>query len=145
MKDINKLLLMVAGSLTIIASAHAQMGWTLPQCRARFGQEFLPPDGNTHYFHVGPFGQGQGEHVYLGFDPDGTVGSIRWLKLNGRAFSEAEIQERLHEDSRINWSRVNRDDPDELNLVGTQNGRVIFYANEGNNGRGIYILTITTK
>jgi hypothetical protein len=93
--------------LTILAAcflavnARAQMGWTLQQCREHFGPEFMPANGDIHYFHVGPVGRGSGEHVYITFDPDGTVGAIQWVKLNGEAFSEAEIQERLREASRV--------------------------------------------
>lgn len=61
------------------------MGWTLRKCRDHFGAEFMPATDDTHYFHVGPLGRGLGEHVYLTFDPDGTVGGIQWVKLDGKA------------------------------------------------------------
>ena len=120
------------------------MGWTLQQCRGHFGAEFMAPSGDTHYFHLGPFGRGLGEHVYISFDPDGTVGSIQWLKLDGKAFSEAEVQQRLREASRVSWERSPYHEDGELNWIGKQNGEVIFEANEADNGRKTYILTITT-
>jgi hypothetical protein len=66
----------------------------------------MPHDGDTHYFHVGPFGRGLGEHIYLTFDPDGTVGAIPWLKLDGKAFSEAEVRQHLREASRVTWGTL---------------------------------------
>jgi hypothetical protein len=79
----NKKMIIILVACFFAANAHAQMGWTLQQCREHFGPEFMPPDGDTHYFHVGPFERGLGEHVYLTFDPDGTVGTIASVKLNG--------------------------------------------------------------
>lgn len=138
-----KLLLLVA-AITIPLIAKAQMGWTLAQCREHFGREF-DSDGSTYYFHIGPWGRGLGEHVYISFDPDGTVGGIEWLKLDGTAFSEAEIQKHLREASNITWQRPVDHEPGESNWVGIQHGKIIFDANESDNGRGIYILSITTR
>ena len=139
-----KLITILAACLLSV-NARAQMGWTLQQCREHFGPEFMPASGDTHCFHVGPFGRGLGEHVYITFDPDGTVGAIQWVKLNGEAFSEAEIQKCLREASRVTWERTPNHEPGELNWTGKQNGKVIFDANEADNGRGIYFLTITTR
>jgi hypothetical protein len=47
--------------------------------------------------------------------------------------------------NRVTWTRSPYHNPDELNWAGTQNGMVIFDANLANNGRGVYILTITTR
>lgn len=135
----------ILAACLLTVSAKAQMGWTLQQCREHFGQEFMPATDGTHYFHVGPFGRGLGEHVYLTFDPDGTVGGIQWVKLDGKAFSEHEIQQRLREASRLTWKRTSSHEPGELNWTGEQNGKVIFDANEADNGRGTYLLTITTR
>jgi len=138
----NLLLLLSAAIAPFMAEA--QMGWSLAQCRERFVREF-DSNGDTYYFHVGPWGRGLGEHVYISFDPDGTVGGIQWLKLDGRAFSEAEIRKRLEEASPITWRRTPNHEPGELNWVGIQHGKIIFDANEGDNGRGTYILSITTR
>jgi hypothetical protein len=100
------LILMPAVVCIFAANAQAQMGWTLQRCREHFGSEFMPHDGDTHYFHVGPFGRGLGEHIYLTFDPDGTVGAIPWLKLDGKAFSEAEVRQHLREASRVTWGTL---------------------------------------
>ena len=67
------------------------------------------------------------------------------LAAFGEAFSEAEIQERLREASRVTWKRTPNYEPGELNWTGEQNGKIIFDANEANNGRGIYLLTIPTR
>jgi hypothetical protein len=88
-------ILICVALMGLSVAAHAQIGWTLEQCRERIGQEFQPASGDTHYFHVGPWRRGLGEHIYLSFDPDDTVGTIQWVKLDGEAFSEAEIQRRL--------------------------------------------------
>jgi len=61
--------------------AKAQMGWKLAQCREHFGREFSS-DESIYYIHVGPWGRGLGQHVYITFDPDGTVGGIQWLRLS---------------------------------------------------------------
>ena len=95
--------------------------------------------------HVGPWGRGLGENIYISFDPDGTVGTIHWIKLDGDAFSEAEIQQRLRVASHVSWQRRTDHDTGELNWVGVQNGRVIFDANEADNGQGAYILSISTR
>ena len=134
----------VAVSVLAPLMAKAQTGWTLAQCREHFGREFSSDD-STYYFHVGPWGRGLGEHVYITFDPDGTVGGIQWLKLDGKAFSEAEVQKRLRKASNITWERATNHEPDELKWVGIQHGKVVFDANEGDNGRGTYILSISTR
>jgi hypothetical protein len=139
------LVLIFTALLSLSVAAHAQIGWTLEQCRERIGPEFQAANGDTHYFHVGPWGRGLGEHIYISFDPDDTVGTIQWLKLDGEAFSEAEIQERLREASHVTWQRRNDHDTGELNWIGVQNRKVIFDANEADNGRGTYILTISTR
>jgi hypothetical protein len=139
------ILLIFAAMSVLLIAAHAQIGWTLEQCRERIGPEFQAANGDTHYFHVGPWGRGLGEHVYISFDPDGTVGTIQWLRLDGEAFSEAEIQWRLREASHVSWQRGRDHDAGELNWFGVHNGKVIFDANEADNGRGTYILTISTR
>jgi hypothetical protein len=138
-------MLTLATLASMVMSAHAQMGWTLDQCRRHFGQEFLPAEGDNHYFHVGPTGTGKGEHVYIRLDPDGTVGNIAWLKMDGKAFSESEIQKHLKDASRVAWLRNSNSEEGQLHWSGYQNGKAIFEANEGNNGRGIWVLTISTK
>ncbi|HYY27880.1 MAG TPA: hypothetical protein VE860_08055 [Chthoniobacterales bacterium] len=62
-------------------------------------------------------------------------------------FSEAEVQKLLKEASRVTWERTedSGQDGDELNRTGSQNGKVIFDANEGDNGRGTWFLTIKTR
>src|ERR1700746_1599950 len=105
------------------------MGWTLAQCGEHFGREFSS-DESIYYFHVRPCGRGLGEHVCITFDRDGTVGGIQWLKLDGKAFSEGEIQKRLREASNITWERTTNHESDELNWVGIQHSKVIFDANE---------------
>jgi hypothetical protein len=137
-------IMMAIAALALVTGAQAQMGWTLQRCREHFGPEFMSPAGDTHYFHVGPFGRGLGEHVYLTFDPDGTVGGIQWVKLDGKAFSEAEVQQRLKKASRVSWTRSADHESGELSRIGEQNGKTIFDANENDNGRGTYFLTITT-
>jgi hypothetical protein len=141
-----KILLLVCTALTsLLVAAHAQIGWTLEQCRERIGPEFHAANGDTHYFHVGPWGRGLGENIYISFDPDGTVGTIQWIKLDGEAFSEAEIQQRLRVASHVTWQRRNDHDTGELNWIGVQNRKVIFDANEADNGQGAYVLTISTR
>jgi hypothetical protein len=115
-----KLVLICAALLSLSVAAHAQIGWTLEQCRERIGPEFDAANGETHYFHVGPLGRGLGEHIYISLDPDGTVGTIQWIKLDGEAFSEAEIQQRLRVASHVTWQRLNDHDTGELNWIGVQ-------------------------
>jgi hypothetical protein len=136
--------LIFVAMLGLSIAAHAQMGWSLEQCRLRIGPEYHASNGETHYFHIGPWGRGLGEQLYLSFDPDDTVGTIQWIKLDGEAFSEAEIQQRLREASNVSWQRGNHD-TGELNWIGMQNRQVIFDANEADNGRGVYVLSISTR
>ena len=138
------IILIFAAMAALLIAAHAQMGWSLEQCRERIGPEFHAANGDTHYFHVGLWGRGLGEHIYISFDPDDTVGTIQWIKLDGEAFSEAEIQQRLREASHVSWQRGDHD-TGELNWIGVQNRKVIFDANEADNGRGAYVLTISTR
>lgn len=161
---------MILSTLTP-AMAFAQMGWTLAQCRQHFGKEFQYDDHDgTYSFHLGPWGPKQTLHygegvegfaVYMQglsylfpndscrqiditFDPDGTVGKIDWIKSRS-AFSESEIQQRLREASRVTWQRTANSEAGELNWVGMQHGKIIFDANESDNGRGLWHLTITTR
>jgi hypothetical protein len=138
-------ILILAAMAGFLIPAQAQIGWTLKQCRERIGLEFHAANGDTHYFHVGPWGRGLGEHIYISFDPDGTVGTIQWIKLDGEAFSEAEIQSRLREASHVDWQRRTDHDAGQLNWLGMQNGKVIFDANEADNRQGAYVLTISTR
>jgi hypothetical protein len=71
--------------------------------------------------------------------------------LDGKPFSEAEIKQRLKEASGVTWKRVpyGRRTPEydwqavgKLNWIG---GDWIFRANENDNGRGSYYLTIWTE
>jgi hypothetical protein len=139
------IILIFAAMSALLTAAHAQIGWTLKQCRERIGPELHAADGDTHYFHIGPWGRGLGEQICISFDPDGTVGKIQWVKLDGEAFSEAEIQQRLREASHVSWQRGRDHDTGELSWIGVQNGKVIFDANEADNGQGAYVLTISTR
>jgi hypothetical protein len=106
---------------------------------------------NTYYFQLNfhsHISEGlhfwSGRQIWLTFDPDGTVGEIQWLKFGG-AFSEAEIQQHLRDASRVTWKRKPFSQEGELDWTWEQNGKVIFDANEGDNGRGTWFLTITTR
>jgi hypothetical protein len=131
-------------------NAYSQIGWKLDRCRQRFGRESDRSE-NTYYFklHYHPF-TSDGIHYFSGlilvltFDPDGTVGQIEWWQ-SGSAFSEAEIQQHLQDASRVTWKRKPFSEEDNLDWTGEQNGRIIFDANEGNNGRNMWILSITTR
>jgi hypothetical protein len=139
------IILICAASAGLSVAAHAQIGWTLEQCRGRIGPEFHAANGETHYFHVSPWGRGLGENICISFDPDGTVGTIQWIKLDGDAFSEAEIQQRFRVASHVTSQRRNDHYTGELNWIGGQNGKVIFDASEADNGQGAYVLTISTR
>ena len=164
-----KAILLPALLLLTPAVVYAQMGWTLAQCRKHFGKEYAVKE-NTYSFHVGPLGPKptlnsgdgvEGVAVYgqwmsyyfpndssrridITFDPDGTVGKIQWAKF-GKAFSESEIQQRLRQASKITWERTSDHESDELHWAGIQHGKIIFDANESDNGRGLWSLTITTR
>jgi hypothetical protein len=65
----------------------------------------------------------------------------------GQGFSEVEVQQHLREASRVTWKRVNPtpNESGELSWTGEQNDKVIFDAEEDDNGRGTVFLTITTR
>jgi hypothetical protein len=77
-----------------LSTAHAQMGWTLAQCRKHFGHElWMEDDGPAfgikyHYYtpeeNVGkrdaPAFSFDGILLTVSFDSDGTVGKIWWRK-----------------------------------------------------------------
>jgi hypothetical protein len=104
--------------------------------------------GDTHYFHAGAC------DVYFNFYPDGTVGAIQWVRLDGKPFSETELHQRLKEAAAVHWQRVpnGRRTPEydwqtaeKRNWVGWFKGNPIFRASEADNGRGVYYLTIWTN
>jgi hypothetical protein len=97
MKRVLIILLLATSSL-----AQAQIGWTLDQCRKHFGHESSErcpldddPTIRTFSLHVHFHADGHrgfdGRFLYLGFDPDGTVGKIIWWKWGGE-FSDEEIK-----------------------------------------------------
>jgi len=154
---LTKIAMAVAAFALAIGNVKAQMGWTLEQCRSHFGQCEI--EGSTAYFRLNAksyivegLHRWSGRQVWLTFDPDGAVGKIQWLKApgsvyTGEGFSEAEVQQHLREASRVSWKRVNPvpNEEGELSWTGEQHGKVIFDANEDDNGRGTVFLTITTR
>jgi len=146
MKFILFILLAFAGSIT----ANAQIGWTLNQCRQKFGMD-INPDMNVRHFKLNynayvfdGLHSLSGRQIWLTFDPDGTVGGIQWLKF-GSPFSETEIQQHLQDASRVTWERKPSSQEGKLDWTGEQNRKIIFDANEADNGRGTWFLTITTS
>jgi hypothetical protein len=130
-----KALLTLAAASLLVTAAHAQIGWTLAQCREHFGQELnIPPanngwhdEGDWHVFKIGS------ETASIAFDPDGTVGYIEWEKIDHSAYSMAEIERHLREASHAIWKRTpyGRRTPEfknqcvaKFNWVGIQNGEV---------------------
>jgi hypothetical protein len=160
------LILMVLASVCTANVAQAQIGWTLAQCRKHFGHE-IQEDGSPllddptartfgikyrpHEEHHRGF---DGRLLFVGFDPDGTVGKIKWWKF-GSEFSDQEIEQLLKKASAVSWHPVPgspgktwltediQDGPTQW--VGEQNGKIIFEANEGDTQTGGWILTITTR
>jgi hypothetical protein len=136
--------------------AQAQIGWTLDQCRKQFGHESSErcpldddPTIRTFPLHVHFHADGHrgfdGRFLYLGFDPDGTVGKIIWWKWGGE-FSDEEINHLLKEASAVSWRRVSvHNDLEDGRWVGEQNGKIIFDALEDDTGTGGWILTIATR
>jgi hypothetical protein len=142
----------VAILLLSLCSARAQIGWTLEQCRKHFGHE-IQADGSP-WFH-GPtartfgikyrphdeYNRGfDGRLLFVDFDPDGTVGKIKWWKW-GSEFSVEEIKKLLKMASNVTWVPMFADNV----WVGEQYGQWIFDAGESDTGTGGWMLDITTR
>jgi hypothetical protein len=149
-----KRLLLILMILTLAGNSQAQIGWTLAQCRKHFGHELswpLDDDPTARTFGI-KFHPHQervrgfdGRLLYMGFDPDGTVGKIKWSKFGGE-FSAEEMNRLLGRASAVYWRPVSvHNEYEDARWVGEQNGKIIFDAVEDNNEMGGWFLTITTR
>jgi hypothetical protein len=104
------LLAFIALSTLAIANASAQIGWRLSRVQQYFGQRgertrFF--QGRVFYsFHTPAY------DVRVGFDADGTVGFIGWMKTQeeddhnpASKFSEPEVNRLLTFASNVEWRR----------------------------------------
>jgi hypothetical protein len=69
--------------LSLPCAAQAQIGWTLKQCRKHFGHEIqengypLLEGATVRTFGIKYHRGFDGRLLFVGFDPDGTVGQIK--------------------------------------------------------------------
>jgi len=132
--------------LLLSATAQAQIGWTLTQCRKHFGHELWMEDdgpafGIKYRYHTReenlahdyPAFYFDGILLTVTFDPDGTVGKIWWRKSG--LFSDSEVKKLLKSSSAVTWRALQtsprdfRDDPyTPRSWVGEQNGVILFDA-----------------
>jgi hypothetical protein len=146
--------LLVLALAIVGASAHAQMGWRLPRVQQYFGQSgerqhFDPAkaegifQGRTFYsFHTVAY------EVRVGFDADGTVGFIGWMKTqeddgdNPTAkFTETEVNRLLTFASKVDWRREpdtpgNSNDLFGATWIGYFRGKPTFKAEIQNGAHG---------
>ncbi len=104
------LLTVIVLSTLAIANASAQTGWRLFRVQQYFGQRGERTgsfQGRVFYsFHTPAYG------VRVGFDADGIVGFIGWMKTQeddghnpGSKFSEPEVNRLLMFASNVEWRR----------------------------------------
>jgi hypothetical protein len=151
----NRMVLCLAFALASIVNAHAQMGWRLPRVEQYFGhagkrQHFDPNkaagifQGRTFYsFHTPEY------DVRVGFDADGTVGFIGWMKSqehNGgnpaAKFTAAEVNRLLTFASKVDWrhgpdTSGNSDDLFGATWIGYFQGKPTFKAEIQNGAHGV--------
>lgn len=143
-----KVLLLVAALVTLggLIPARAQIGWRLPQVEQYFGERGERKglfEGRTVYsFHTPAY------DVRVGFDADGTVGFIGWMKTEeddgnntDAKFTEAEVQRLLRFASNVEWKRGpdtfgNNDDLFGATWIGYFRGKPTFKAEIQNGAHG---------
>jgi hypothetical protein len=144
----------LAFALTSVATAHAQMGWPLPRVQQYFDQsgvqQYFDPakaagifQGRTFYsFHTSAY------EVRVGFDADGTVGFIGWMKPQedddnpAAKFTEAEVNRLLMFASKVDWRRGpdtsgNSNDLFGATWIGFFQGKPTFKAEIRNGAHGV--------
>ena len=137
------------------ANAYAQMGWQLPRVQQYFDQ----PGERQHFNSTRAKGIFQGRIFYsfhtpgydvrVGFDTDGTVGFIGWMKTqeddgdNPTAkFTEPEVDRLLTFASKVEWRRGpdtfgNSNDLFRASWIGYFRGKPTFKAEIQNGAHGV--------
>jgi hypothetical protein len=155
MNTTKSLMAVAAFALVFGNSAQAQIGWKLERCRKHLGRELSwtldadDPTERTFGINFQPHRDGvrgfEGRLLFLGFDPDGTVGKIKWWKWGG-PFSAEELSALLKKASAVAWHPVPvLNEYEDARWIGEQDGKIIFDALEDNTGTGGWFLTITTR
>jgi hypothetical protein len=97
-----------------------------------FGIKYRPHEEHHRGF--------DGRLLLVGFDPDGTVGQIKWWKWDGE-FSDEEIERLLKKASAVSWRPVGElqihwieQEAHPNQWVGEQDGKIIFDADESDTG-----------
>ena len=146
---------MALTSLILENPAHAQMGWRLPRVQQYFNQPGERGNFDPHrakgifqnrvfyFFHTPAY------NVRIGFDADGTVGFIGWMKTeeddgqNPEAkFTEPEVERLLAFASKVEWRRGPNTFRDSSDLFGATwigyfRGKPTFKAEIQNGAHGV--------
>jgi hypothetical protein len=146
------LIALTAGLFAVIpVPAHAQIGWTLQQCRSHYGKEFAT---DIAYMHLGETNRFQSKvygimcdiYVERAYDLfNEKVWNVQYLNIsNGKPFP-IEVVKKLLRDNfpALTWTQqpTNKDAGDEDEFPWSS-GTPGITAVEESNGRGTWILTI---
>jgi hypothetical protein len=153
--NMKRVFLILLAVLAIAGSAHAQISWTLAQCRHAWGkdydeQQLDEPRISTHSFHVKVAGYRCDILVEIGsnYTPFKTVSYVQYTKLDGKPFPPSVVDLILKKSvpsaKTVEWKEKpkNEDEPDKLIWIGTTDDDVPFLANESPNDKGNYVLSI---